>query len=149
MEDRVRFASAVDRQGLPDLYRAAAVCAVPSAYESFGLVAVEAMASGAPAVATRVGGLASTIAHGRTGLLVGDRRPEGFAAALDRLLGDDGLRERMGEAAAAEMSVYSWRSVARSILDVYEDLLSVQADAGSSREACCPDSVESLLVAAS
>ncbi len=149
VEDRVRFASAVDRQGLPDLYRAAAVCAVPSAYESFGLVAVEAMASGAPAVATRVGGLASTIAHGRTGLLVGDRRPEGFAAALDRLLGDDGLRERMGEAAAAEMSVYSWRSVARSILDVYEDLLSVQADAGASREACCPDSVESLLVAAS
>ena len=149
VEDRVRFASAVDRQGLPDLYRAAAVCAVPSAYESFGLVAVEAMASGTPAVATRVGGLASTIAHGRTGLLVGDRRPEGFAAALDRVLGDDGLRERMGEAAAAEMSVYSWRSVARSILDVYEDLLSVPADAGSSREACCPDSVESLLVAAS
>ena len=149
VEERVRFASAVDRRQLPDLYRAAAVCAIPSAYESFGLVAVEAMASGTPAVATRVGGLASTIAHGKTGFLVGDRRPEGFALAFDRLLADEGLRERMGAAAAAEMSIYSWRSVARSILDVYEDLLSERTAAGSSREACCPDSVESLLVAAS
>ena len=146
--DRVRFVNAVERAQLPDLYRAATVCAVPSAYESFGLVAVEAMASGTPTVATRVGGLASTITHGKTGLLVGDRQADGFAAAIDRLLADDALRRRMGRAAAAEMAAYSWGSVTRSILDVYEGLLNEREGAGSQREPCCPDSMESLLVAA-
>ncbi|MYA01330.1 MAG: glycosyltransferase family 1 protein [Chloroflexi bacterium] len=146
--ERVRFVNAVERTKLPDLYRAAAVCVVPSAYESFGLVAVEAMASGTPAVATRVGGLASTITDGETGLLVGDRQAPAFAAAIDRLLGDEPLRRQMGAAAAHQMSRYSWRSVTRSILDVYEELLSDRANSGSQREPCCPDSVESLLVAA-
>ena len=136
--ERVRFVNAVDRDQLPDLYRSASVCAVPSAYESFGLVAVEAMASGTPPVATRVGGLATTIAHGKTGLLVGDRSPQQFAAALERLLCDEGLRKRMGSAAAAEMSVFSWSSVARSILDVYQDLLNEPEAAGSQRDSCCP-----------
>lgn len=145
---RVRFVNAVERGQLPDLYRAASVCAVPSAYESFGLVAVEAMASGTPSVATRVGGLASTISDGTTGLLVGDRNPRGFAAAIDRLLANESLRQRMGAAAADEMAVYSWHSVTRSILDVYEELLSDRGSTGSQREPCCPDSVESLLVAA-
>ena len=147
--DRVRFVNAVERQQLPDLYRAAAVCAVPSAYESFGLVAVEAMASGTPTVATRVGGLASTISDGKSGLLVGDRQPEGFARSLDQLLGNEALRRRMGAVAAEEMAVFSWPRVARSILGVYEDLLSERVVAGAQRESCCPDPVESLLVAAS
>ena len=148
VEQRVRFVNAVERSQLPDLYRAASVCAVPSAYESFGLVAVEAMASGTPAVATRVGGLASTISDGATGLLVGDRHPRAFAAAIDRLLADEPLRRRMGAAAAHQMAIYSWRSVTRSILDVFEELLSDRETSGSQRETCCPDSVESLLVAA-
>ena len=149
VEHRVKFVNAVDRQQLPDLYRAAAVCAVPSAYESFGLVAVEAMASGTPTVATRVGGLASTITHGKTGLLVGDRQPEAFASAIDQLLADEAQRRRMSAAAADEMMVFSWRRVARSILGVYEDLINERDVAGAQRESCCPDPVESLLVAAS
>ena len=72
--------------------------------------------SGTPVAATRVGGLASTITHGKTGFLVGSRQPEGFASAIERLLGDEALRQRMGAAAAAEMAVFSWRSVAQSIL---------------------------------
>ena len=148
VEPRVRFASAASRELLPDLYRAADVCAVPSAYESFGLVAVEAMAAATPAVATRVGGLASTIAHGKTGLLVGDRSPDAFAHAINQLLGDPALRTRMGEAAAADVAIYAWNNVAHSILDVYDRLLS-GSEGSPSREPCCPDSIESLLVAAS
>ena len=99
-------------------------------------------------MATRVGGLASTISDGKTGLLVGRREPQAFAKAIERLLGDDGLRQRMGAAASAEMSVYAWPRVARSILGVYEGLLRERELAGAQRDACCPDTVESLLVAA-
>ncbi len=147
--ERVRFVNAVGRQQLPDLYRASSVCAVPSAYESFGLVAVEAMASGTPTVATKVGGLASTIRHGATGLLVGERTPLCFASAIERLLSDDGLRERMGAAAAAAMSVYSWPSVGARIVDVYEETLRERSISQPRRESCCPESVESPLVVAS
>ena len=145
---RVRFVGAVDREQLPDLYRAASVCVVPSAYESFGLVAIEAMASGTPTVATRVGGLASTISHGATGLLVAERAPQQFAAAIERLLADDALRARMGAAAADAMSVYSWPSVGAGIVDLYEATLRARARSEPQREACCPESLESLLVAA-
>ena len=147
--ERVRFASAVGREQLPDLYRAASVCAVPSAYESFGLVAVEAMASGTPSVATRVGGLASTISHGETGMLVSQRRPELFARAIGRLLSDDPLRTRMGSAAVDGMRLFAWPRVAASILDVYEGLLRERNASDRQRESCCPDPVEALLVAAS
>ncbi len=149
VQERVRFVSAVGRDQLPDLYRAASVCAVPSAYESFGLVAVEAMASGTPAVATKVGGLASTIAHGVSGMLVPERKAEHFASAIDRLLCDDSLRRRMGAAAASAMNVYSWPCVGASILDAYEELMRDQESSEAQRDSCCPDSVESLLVAAS
>ncbi len=143
--DRVRMLDAIDHDQLPDLYRAATVCAVPSAYESFGLVAVEAMAVGTPVVATRIGGLASTISHGETGLLVDERTPEHFAAALERLLADQAWRHRISEAAIENVATFSWRNVADSILGVYADLLSVRAQA--MREPCCPDAVESLLAA--
>ncbi len=149
VQRRVRFVNAIDRRQLPDLYRAAAVCAVPSAYESFGLVAVEAMATGTPAVATRVGGLATTISHGNTGLLVADRQPQAFADAIGRLLADPGLRNRLAAAAAQSVSAYAWDQVSGGILELYDDLLSEVQVGGSGREPCCPDSVEALLVAAS
>ena len=96
---------------------------MPSRYESFGLVAAEAMASGTPVVASRVGGLASTVSDGRTGYLIPWRSPDLFAEKLDLLLEDAALRERMGANAADAMRVYDWRSVAAQLVDLYTHLV--------------------------
>ena len=73
--DRVRFVGPVPHAQVPDFYAAADVCAVPSFYESFGLVAVEAMAAGLPVIASRVGGLQVTVDDGVNGFLVDPRMP--------------------------------------------------------------------------
>src|SRR5439155_16616195 len=70
IDHRVAFVGAVDHDSLPLFYNAADICVVPSHYESFGLVAVEAMACGVPVIASRVGGLMGTVKDGETGYLV-------------------------------------------------------------------------------
>src|SRR3970282_1665259 len=80
--DRITFQDAVSHDDLPLYYNAADVCVVPSYYESFGLVALEAMACGVPVVASRVGGLRETVQDGQTGYLVPWRCPEPFAERL-------------------------------------------------------------------
>ncbi|MFQ5878664.1 MAG: glycosyltransferase [Dehalococcoidia bacterium] len=129
--ERVLFAGAVDHHQLPLYYNAADVCAVPSYYESFGLVAVEAMACGTPVVATRVGGLAGTVRDGETGYLIPWRCPEPFADKLETLLINDELRQRLGQAARAAVEPYRWHSVADQVEAIYQELLAAP------EEACC------------
>ena len=113
--DAVHFLGSRPHEALPDFYRAADVVVVPSFYESFGLVAVEAMACGVPVVASRVGGLASTVADGRTGYLIAWRCPEPFAEKIEVLLRNEQLRAALGAGAAERMRAYSWDAVAASI----------------------------------
>ena len=89
---------AVEHSQLPLYYNAADVCVVPSYYESFGLVAVESMACGTPVVASRVGGLTTTVQDGETGYLIPWRCPEPFAERLELLLDNDELRASFGRA---------------------------------------------------
>ncbi len=119
----VTFRDAVSHYELPPLYSAADVVVVPSSYESFGLVALEAMACGTPVVASRVGGLQWTIRDGETGFLVPHRTPEAFANALGIVLGDPEVRLRMSEAAVRTAGKFSWDVVANRILALYEELL--------------------------
>ena len=121
--DRVRFDAAVSHEALPDYYRAADLCVVPSYYESFGLVAVEALASGTPVVATAVGGLQYTVRDGQTGYLVPWRCPEPFAERIETLLANEDLRQRFGEAARRSVTAFQWPGVARRMSQVYEQLL--------------------------
>jgi D-inositol-3-phosphate glycosyltransferase len=120
--ERVAFVGAVDHDLLPLYYNAADVCVVPSHYESFGLVAVEAMASGVPVVASRVGGLTGTVKDGETGYLIPWLCPEPFAERIELLLDNEPLRASLGLAAREAVSRYRWENVAGAVLEVYEAL---------------------------
>jgi D-inositol-3-phosphate glycosyltransferase len=121
---RVVLADAVPHDELPGVYNAADVCVVPSYYESFGLVALEAMACGVPVVASRVGGLKETVEDGRTGYLVPWRCPEPFAERLDLLLTNEPLRRTLGREAREAAESYNWAAVAEQVEGIYHELVS-------------------------
>jgi len=120
--ERVRFPGAVAQGDLPDYYRAADALAVISRYESFGLAAVEALASGLPVVAAQVGGLPSIITHGESGLLVRWRCPEAFAEQFDLLLEDMALRKRLSANARPSVERFSWERIGDEVRTLYQDL---------------------------
>ncbi|MEX0785569.1 MAG: glycosyltransferase, partial [Dehalococcoidia bacterium] len=121
--ERVSFMGAVDHERLPVFYSAADVCVVPSFYESFGLVALEAMACGTPVVASRVGGLTATVRDGETGYLIPWRCPEPFAERLELLLGNDELRRAFGKSARKDVERFQWSNVAEAMLGLYGELI--------------------------
>jgi D-inositol-3-phosphate glycosyltransferase len=131
-----RFLGSLPQSALPSYYSAADVVAVPSRYESFGLVAVEAMACGTPVVATRSGGLRFTVEDGLNGLLAPVGEAPRFARALTRVLSDDVLRRRLSVGALNSAQRFSWPAVASNILHVYQRL----AD-GYRGDLCCDDEI--------
>jgi D-inositol-3-phosphate glycosyltransferase len=122
--ERVFFQDAVSHERLPLYYNAADICVVPSYYESFGLVAVEAMACGVPVVASRVGGLMETVRDGQTGYLVPWRCPEPFAERLELLLDNEPLRRSLGRMARSAVERFRWAEVAARVEEVYHELVS-------------------------
>jgi D-inositol-3-phosphate glycosyltransferase len=129
LADTLGVGAWVDFQGpklqsaLPDYYRAADLCLVPSHHETFGMAALEAMACGATVVASRVGGLATTIQSGITGVLVPPRDDAALAAAIASLLADAPRRRSLGRHATRWAQGYAWPSVARALVDVYDELV--------------------------
>ncbi len=131
---RVRFLKPRPPQDLVDIYRAADVVAVPSYNESFGLVAVEAQASGTPVVAARVGGLPIAVSEGVSGLLVGTHDPSDWADALTTLLDHDDLRQEMGRNAVKHAAKFSWAETADKLVDIYCSLKGVQVPGDTVRK---------------
>ncbi|HZD11834.1 MAG TPA: glycosyltransferase, partial [Candidatus Binatia bacterium] len=97
IHDLVTFLGSKDQADLPYYYAAAEMVVMPSHYESFGLVALEAMAMGTPVIASEVGGLAFLVRDGETGFHVPSRDPEALAEMIYRLLVDDDCRRAMGQ----------------------------------------------------
>jgi glycosyltransferase involved in cell wall biosynthesis len=119
----VQLLGAVDRAEAPALLRSADVAVCLPWYEPFGIVPLEAMASGVPVVGTAVGGLLDTVVPGVTGLLVGPRRPAEVAGAVRELLEHPGRRAEMGRAGASRARTrYSWDRVAAAHERVYARL---------------------------
>jgi glycosyltransferase involved in cell wall biosynthesis len=105
-------------------YQRAAVVACPSHREGFGIVCAEAMAHARPVVASDVGGLRDLVAHGETGVLVPPGDVPALRDALRRLLGDEALRRRYGEAGRRRIAErFTWKRFGDETLKAYEDAL--------------------------
>lgn len=118
--DRVTFMPPLPREELCELMRAATAVVVPSHSESFGLVAVEAQACGTPVVAADVGGLATAVAHGESGLLVPGHDPATWAATLDQISGNPALREQLAAGARGHAERFSWDHTTSELIRTYQ-----------------------------
>lgn len=122
---RTVFKGMVPHAGLIGLYQGADLLAFPSVWhEPFGIPLVEAMACGLPVVATRGGGVPEIVEDGKTGILVDRGDAAALAQGIIRLLGDDALRARMGQAGRRRaVERFSWETVAENLLACYERVL--------------------------
>lgn len=124
LADQTIFTNRLGHDILPYYYAAADLCVVPSHYEPFGLVAIEAMACGTPVVASNVGGLKFTVIPEETGLLVPPQDTAGFAHAIDRILSDELWAHKLRKQASLRVREnFSWTGVAIQLSDLYRRLL--------------------------
>ena len=109
---------------LHSLYAMSDLCVIPSLYEPFGLVALEAMASGCPCIVADTGGLREVVpGGGRVGLRFTPRDSASLAERMESVLTDDVLRDRLVAEASEHILSFDWADVARRTVEVYADLL--------------------------
>jgi D-inositol-3-phosphate glycosyltransferase len=117
----VTFKGRVDQSELPWFYSAADLLALPSSYESFGMVALEALACGTPVAATRVGAMEELLRDAQNGRLAQDVRPSSLADAIEDLLKGRAAAPRMTETIRRSVARYDWPRVAADVLYIYND----------------------------
>ena len=122
VEKIVHFLGPKFGRELVGTYRKARLFVLPSLYETFGLAVLEAMATGLPIVATRVGGIPELVEEGRNGILVNPGEHEALAEAIIKFLSDFELSSRISKMNAMKAKQYSWKNIAEKIEGVYKDL---------------------------
>jgi glycogen synthase len=128
LTDHGVFLGWIGDDALHSLYRIADLCVVPSLYEPFGLVALEAMASGCPCIVADTGGLREVVPAGeRVGLRFNGGDPEHLGVMIERLLVDVELRDRLVAEATEHVLSFDWSDVAQRTTGVYRDLASGRA----------------------
>jgi D-inositol-3-phosphate glycosyltransferase len=121
--DRVTFQGLIKQDRLPLYYSAADVCVVPSYYESFGLVPLEALACGTPVVATDVGDLKNIIRQGETGCIVTDNAPEKLAAGISAVLDGPERDTEKSMVIRASVSRFDWANIAEKVAGEMQSVL--------------------------
>lgn len=121
VSDRVQFLGQVPQAALPALYSSSDAVVCTPWYEPFGMVPVEAMACGVPAVVSAVGGLTDTVVDGHTGLHVPPQDPAALARAIRGLLDDEARRAHMGRCAVERARArYGWATIAGETVRAYD-----------------------------
>jgi D-inositol-3-phosphate glycosyltransferase len=119
--DEITFLGKKSQDILPYYYSSADIVVVPSHYESFGMVALEAMACGTPVIASQVGGLAYLVQDGITGYHIPNQDPDALSQRLLSILQNRNLQ--MGEQAADYAKEYSWENITEQIVNVYNRVI--------------------------
>lgn len=119
----VRLTGPVARDLLPEYYRTADVQLVPSRHETFGFVALEALAAGTPVIATDTGGLRRVVGDATAGVVVPGRDPADWARALSRVLGDRARLGRLSAAAPADAARFGWAEAEAAMIRAYGEAL--------------------------
>jgi len=125
LDGMVTFLGKRSQDTLPYYYSAAEAVLVPSQYESFGMVALEAMACGTPVVASQVGGLAFLVQDGVTGYTVPTSDPQALADRLIRIIEHPAMRQEMGKQAVEFAQQYGWKVIAGKIINLYKEVLNL------------------------
>ena len=123
IENHINFLGVVNTLLLRESLSVCDIFVNPSAYESFGISLLEAMASGKPIVATNVGGIPYIVRNGKTGITVKHGDPEGLADAIKKLLSNSELRKQMGEKGLQLAKKYDWEKIVSQIERLYEKVL--------------------------
>ena len=132
--ESVIFRGLVAHEQLAEYYNAADVCVLPSYYESFGLVPLEALACGTPVVATDVGNLKNIIRDGETGFVLTDPRPQNMADKISRVLKNSSLRMHDQQYIRSSINGYSWHIIAEAMISQFNNLVAAQPAAVSRSE---------------
>jgi glycogen(starch) synthase len=124
LEHKVLFEGFLDEQTLLKLQQCADVSVVPSLFEPFGIVALEAMAAKSPVVASDTGGLSEIIQHDVTGVKVYPNNPDSLAWGISKVLLDNSYRHRIRENAYKKvLEIYDWEKIAQQTRRIYEGVL--------------------------
>jgi D-inositol-3-phosphate glycosyltransferase len=129
IEDKVRFVGPQSQEQLSNFFNAATATVVPSYYESFGMVAAEAQGCGSPVIASNVGGLRNVVEDGVTGLLVEPKDEDDLSVAMEAIVSNDLLAQKLGKQASKKASEeFQWPAITAKVKGLYEEVLDARRD---------------------
>jgi glycosyltransferase involved in cell wall biosynthesis len=123
LEKNITFLGYIFGDEKNQYYRSIDICIVPSTFESFSLVALEAMAAGKPVIASNVGGLPGLVEDGVTGYLFSPDDPRELADKIKQLIKNEPLQRKMGKSGREKAEHFNWSNIAKETISTYEKVI--------------------------